>query len=342
MCAEETKEGEQETHLPKPAPKLAMSAPMCVDEIPETKADEPKLEITATGQIDVLPEYNQLFVQETEIAGKLEGMAAPGVEFSPSEPPTGVHVGEQPAGRTQPGSSDQLAEPGRAWAERVEPKDKINVRKPMVFVGGVSASTTPIELVNELRSQGFNVTVLPRIRYGVSFGFCPDLVLSSEAEVTELLERERVWVKDRWVDIRPYIPKEDAVPTPAATYAPLDADIDATTEYLTTEDLLATPFSQASNTPPMLHRSPTGSYIPVQAGVVTNDEVQHPYVHMLPQFGYNPQFSPHVVNFPMFYPQHSPEMPMTFPLHQELQNSCGSHPKSPMSNTHPLQQQLSD
>jgi len=104
-------------------------------------------------------------------------------------------------------------EPGRDTLERelleMNTDSKINERKPMVFVGGIGASTSPLELVHEFRAQGFNVTVVPRIRYGVSFGFCPDLVLSNENEKTKLLSMGRVWVKDRWVDIRQYIPKDE-------------------------------------------------------------------------------------------------------------------------------------
>lgn len=89
----------------------------------------------------------------------------------------------------------------------VNASQKINQRKPMVFVGGVSASCSAMELVLELKHQGFNVTVVPRIRYGVSFGFCPDLVLSSEDEVQRILTLGRIWIKDRWIDVRPYVPK---------------------------------------------------------------------------------------------------------------------------------------
>merc|ERR1719462_708937 len=110
---------------------------------------------------------------------------------------------------------------GPSKLQQIPPEQKINERKPMVFVGGVSASTTPLELVTELKKQGFNVTVVPRIRYGVSFGFCPDLVLSSQAEVEKLLGMGRVWVKDRWVDIRPYIPKEE--PQAQTSKTPRDA-----------------------------------------------------------------------------------------------------------------------
>eukprot|EP00492_Amphilonche_elongata_P002604 TRINITY_DN288_c0_g1_i7.p2 TRINITY_DN288_c0_g1~~TRINITY_DN288_c0_g1_i7.p2 ORF type:complete len:126 (-),score=21.61 TRINITY_DN288_c0_g1_i7:120-497(-) len=87
--------------------------------------------------------------------------------------------------------SEQLQQQQPVVMEGIPPEQKINERKPMVFVGGVSASTTPLELVTELKKQGFNVTVVPRIRYGVSFGFCPDLVLSSQAEVEKLLSMGR-------------------------------------------------------------------------------------------------------------------------------------------------------
>lgn len=109
----------------------------------------------------------------------------------------------------------------------LQPGQKINERKPMVFVGGIGASTTSLEVVSELKRQGFNVTVVPRIRYGVSFGFCPDLVLSTASEQRKLLDMKRIWVKDRWCDIRPYIPKEDSVESNnAATVAPVTVPFD--------------------------------------------------------------------------------------------------------------------
>lgn len=90
-----------------------------------------------------------------------------------------------------------------------ETEPKVNERKPMVFMGGISASTSPMDLVMELKKQDFNVTVVPRIRYGVSFGFCPDLVVSTIEEVKRLLAIRRIWIKDRWCDVRPYVAKED-------------------------------------------------------------------------------------------------------------------------------------
>lgn len=161
------------------------------------------------------------------------------------------------------------------------PQDKINERKPMVFVGGVSASTTPIELVHEFRKQGFNVTVLPRIRYGVSFGFCPDLVLSTIAEVEELLACERIWVKDRWVDIRPYIPKDSAV----ASQNQEEKEDKENVEFINVEDLLhSAPTMHASHTPPQ------GS--PIHFG--------QPYIYPIG----SPIYVPH-----QFISQHPPELP---------------------------------
>eukprot|EP00494_Astrolonche_serrata_P024845 UN25105 len=109
-------------------------------------------------------------------------------------------------------------------------QSKINETKPMVFVGGISANTSPMELVTALKNQGYKVVVVPRIRYGVSFGFCPDLVLSEESEVKELLAKGRVWVKDRWVDIRPYVPKDVATaPVPIAAPDSTTSDNSSTT-----------------------------------------------------------------------------------------------------------------
>lgn len=102
-------------------------------------------------------------------------------------------------------------EPGSS-IEEWDAEPKVNERKPMVFIGGISASTSPMDLVVELKRQGFNVTVVPRIRYGVSFGFCPDLVVSSGEEVARLLGIRRIWIKDRWCDVRPYVAKDDQTP----------------------------------------------------------------------------------------------------------------------------------
>lgn len=107
----------------------------------------------------------------------------------------------------EPGSSIE-----ENWEVHQQEDPKVNERKPMVFIGGISASTSPMDLVVELKRQGFNVTVVPRIRYGVSFGFCPDLVVSSGEEVARLLAIRRIWIKDRWCDVRPYVAKDDTTP----------------------------------------------------------------------------------------------------------------------------------
>lgn len=169
---------------------------------------------------------------------------------------------------------EECLEPEIILAEELgecPPQDKINERKPMVFVGGVSASTTPIELVSEFRKQGFNVTVLPRIRYGVSFGFCPDLVLSSIEEVEELLACERVWVKDRWVDIRPYIPKDG----PATVAKEEKVEEEDKVEYISMEDFAT---MTATHTPPRC-TPPLGS--PIHFG--------QPYIYPLGSPIYVPQ-----------------------------------------------------
>jgi len=182
----------------------------------------------------------------------------------------------------------------------------------MVFVGGVSASTTPIELVGELKKQGFNVTVLPRIRYGVSFGFCPDLVLSSVDEMERLLARERVWIKDRWVDIRPYIPKESEItPAPAIVVPgePQECDEierESSIEYINVEDLLSIRTqhrleAQPTSTPPL------GS--PIHMGQHILGSPQYvPYLNCYSTSPLGHQLNPNVV--PVFYPQHTPEFPL--------------------------------
>jgi len=132
-------------------------------------------------------------------------------------PPAVICKPEEIPPLTQPGSTQEVTQ---QWL--LPEEEKINERKPMVFIGGVSASTTPMEVVYELKHQGYNVTVVPRIRYGVSFGFCPDLVLSSEGEVEALLAMKKIWIKDRWIDVRPYVPKEEGL---AAASQPSNAPV---------------------------------------------------------------------------------------------------------------------
>lgn len=190
------------------------------------------------------------------------------------------------------------------------PQDKINERKPMIFVGGVSASTTPIELVSEFRKQGFNVTVLPRIRYGVSFGFCPDLVLSSIEEIEELLALERVWVKDRWVDVRPYIPK-DCPAAVASQHRDETKEEKENVEYINVEDLL--------NTTPSLQETwkPLGS--PIHFG--------QPYIY--------PLGSPiYVSQCHGIYPQHSPELPF---LNSHAMRTLDTFHQQPVSHSNSMQ-----
>jgi len=162
-----------------------------------------------------------------------------------------------------------------------EEENKTNELKPMVFVGGISASTSPMELVTALKAQGFKVVVVPRIRYGVSFGFCPDLVLSTEEEVQTLLAKGRVWVKDRWVDIRPYVPKDSTLPVPIA--APDSAMIDGVTS--TPQFVPCTPSQFASM--PFFHPVPSlGNYS--SSG----------YIH--PTAGYQPFFPSKYGDQPFF------------------------------------------
>jgi len=151
---------------------------------------------------------------------------------------------------------------------QTEEEDKTNELKPMIFVGGISASTSPMELVTALKAQGFKVVVVPRIRYGVSFGFCPDLVLSTEEEVQTLLAKGRVWVKDRWVDIRPYVPKDSSTnPVPIA--APDSKLLDGVTT--TPHFVPCTPSTQFTSMPffhpvPSLGNYSSGGYIHPTAG----------------------------------------------------------------------------
>lgn len=142
-------------------------------------------------------QLDEVTCQISDLAPDMECMLNPAKSFKEPESPEEV-------GCFQRDVTDSTFD----W-NVVDDSEKVNERKPMVFIGGVSASCSPLELVHELKDQGFNVPVLPRIRYGSSFGFCPDLVLSSEEELRRILSMGRVWVKDRWLDVRPYIPKDD-------------------------------------------------------------------------------------------------------------------------------------
>jgi len=153
-------------------------------------------------------------------------------------------------------SLPQTEEPGMNMDINLE--TKINERKPMVFVGGIAASTTPLELVQEFKGQGFNVTVVPRIRYGVSFGFCPDLVLCNQEEKDRLLSMGRVWVKDRWADVRQYIPKDE----PSTNFfisseKRMDHKVHSETMRIRTEQIEAVSSSACTNSESPVQEPPT-------------------------------------------------------------------------------------
>jgi len=259
---------------------------------------------------------------------------------------------------------------------QIPPEQKINERKPMVFVGGVSASTTPLELVTELKKQGFNVTVVPRIRYGVSFGFCPDLVLSSQTEVENLLSMGRVWVKDRWVDIRPYIPKEEpqaqssqSSTRGASAEAPsvesltppqtqptqmIHGLVENNVEYITHEELMSScPTSPA----PSQNATPSiGNASPVTPGGAQHHFVPHmnpPFIQMTPVLPFSPGgYQPHMVQ-PHFFPppqehfhvfsptpinaMHSPSPPEQHPMQMYDENLGLSPTFQPMDSGDRLQ-----
>lgn len=260
---------------------------------------------------------------------------------------------------------------GPGTFQQIPPEQKINERKPMVFVGGVSASTTPLELVAELKKQGFNVTVVPRIRYGVSFGFCPDLVLSSQAEVKRLLSMGRVLVKDRWVDIRPYIPKEEPqaqssqsstrgasaeapsmeshTPPRTQTTPMFNGVVENNVEYITHEDLMSScPTSPApsQNTTPSI-----GAASPVTPGGAQHHFVPHmnpPFFQMTPVLPFSPGgYQPHMVQ-PHFFPppqehfhvfsptpmnaMHSPSPPEQHPMQMYDENLGLSPTFQPMDS----------
>lgn len=244
-----------------------------------------------------------------------------------------------------------VSEPGQStFSTFVLPEQKINERKPMVFVGGVSASTTPLELVQEFKKQGFNVTVVPRIRYGVSFGFCPDLVLSSIEEVEKLLSLGRIWVKDRWIDIRPYIPKDEPSPSPpkAETFTangsqyqefrPQSVHLNEQIEFITHEvrtsqDLMTsncTTPDDSQNTTPEL-----GNCSPVNPGHFYS--VNPPYFQMAPVFPLSPgQIHPNMM--PQFFPN---QVPPEFILPQMMQSPSPPSGEEQLTPTiqHPLEAQ---
>lgn len=206
----------------------------------------------------------------------------------------------------QPGSSHKLSE------EWLLPEEKINERKPMVFIGGVSASTTPMEVVYELKKQGFNVTVVPRIRYGVSFGFCPDLVLSSAGEVEALLAMNKIWIKDRWIDVRPYVPKDEE-----AGKGKTSSDLvkSPSTNERNTQEVNANVFANTSN---VAINSPSSSSS-TPNHVPTNTFQGSPQIPMFN--GYECAYvdmnmSPpgSLSSTPTFIPSHGMPAPMMFPF----------------------------
>jgi len=248
----------------------------------------------------------------------------------------------------QPGSPSDLNQFDLSQNEpgQITPIEKVNERKPMVFVGGVSASTTSIELVTELKSQGFNVTVLPRIRYGVSFGFCPDLVLSSDEEVEKILALGRVWVKDRWIDVRPYIPKDNeekpmnSPPALNETLVETNDIVDGSVAYISREDLLNTSCTTSPSSshdtmsPPTMSPITLGQFYPMPPGY---------------QFGNMINFDTNgnIINFndPNLYQQSPIMSPMWFPAApaqtggEFVSFQTPSHPPgfSPPREQHPLE-----
>lgn len=212
-------------------------------------------------------------------------------------PPTAICKPDEIPTLTEPGSTQEVTQ---QWL--LPEEEKINERKPMVFIGGVSASTTPMEVVYELKQQGFNVTVVPRIRYGVSFGFCPDLVLSSEGEVEALLAMKKVWIKDRWIDVRPYVPKEEE--ELAADTDPVILENVEDSAQESTQEVNENVFAQTSD----IAISTPGSDISTPQLVSppeTPGEVQHYHTFN----GYDSMAST-----PTFIPAHTIPAPMMFPI----------------------------
>jgi hypothetical protein len=256
-----------------------------------------------------------VFAPESEDVPKLPvGERTP--ETTPEmSPPTTLCKPEEIPALTEPGSTQEVSQ---QWL--LPEEEKINERKPMVFIGGVSASTTPMEVVYELKQQGFNVTVVPRIRYGVSFGFCPDLVLSSEGEVEALLAMKKIWIKDRWIDVRPYVPKEEELAADAGSQPSNEQVTTENTEdpvhestqevnenvFAETHDIAITPPGSESSTPKLV--SPPD----------TPGELRH-----FPTFtGYDCAYIPDMnvtppgsmASTPTYIPTHAIPTPLMFPL----------------------------
>jgi len=205
----------------------------------------------------------------------------------------------------EPGSSHKLSE------EWLLPEEKINERKPMVFIGGVSASTTPMEVVYELKKQGFNVTVVPRIRYGVSFGFCPDLVLSSAEEVEALLVMKKVWIKDRWIDVRPYVPKDEEAGNDTTSSVPVEIP---SKHAPSTQEVNANVFADTSNVG--INSPSSSSSTPNHAPTVFQGSPQMPMFNGYECAYVDINMSPtgSLSSTPTFNPSYAIPAPMMFPI----------------------------
>jgi len=205
----------------------------------------------------------------------------------------------------EPGESHKLSE------EWLIPEEKINERKPMVFIGGVSASTTPMEVVHELKKQEFNVTVVPRIRYGVSFGFCPDLVLSSAEEVETLLAMKKIWIKDRWIDIRPYVPKDEEAGNDTTSSVPVEIPSKPAPN---TQEVNANVFADTSNF--AINSPSSSSSTPNYASTVFQGSPQMPIFNGYEMSYVDMNMSPpgSLSSTPTFNPSYAIPAPMMFPI----------------------------
>lgn len=77
-------------------------------------------------------------------------------------------------------------------------------RYPMIFVGGLGVSTTSDDLMEAFESEGFSITIYPKIRTGKSFSYCPTVALATIEQVENIISIGKLWVKDRFVEIREY------------------------------------------------------------------------------------------------------------------------------------------
>jgi len=250
---------------------------------PETKTEpvmsiEPELTVYS---IEPEPVFEDVIHKIGEVAPDMETMLNPTKTYGEPESPEELDF------------TKDVTETGFDWSV-ADNCEKVNERKPMVFIGGVSASCSPLELVHELKNQGFNVPVLPRIRYGSSFGFCPDLVLSSKEELRRILSLGRVWVKDRWLDVRPYIPKEDKDSSAKGSMPGCNMDNSMEVHDVMSDSTVSSSHHSSLSSPEII---PQQQFFPMHSS-------PNPFIpYMIPTMPHQPQFPMYTHQLTETYPQ---------------------------------------